>query len=84
MSFLYGVLGAVGVLALFFGGVVAGWQLKKYDDRRIARNRADELSTEERRKLEQEQEAFRLMQNYNTDRAYGYTPDKAIEEAGRG
>ena len=78
MEFLYGVAGAAVVLALFFGGVFAGWKLKAYDDRRVSRRRVAELGEKERKRLEQEQEAFRLLQNYNTDRAYGVTPEQAL------
>jgi hypothetical protein len=75
MTFLYGVLGTVAVLILFFGGVFAGWKLKQFDERRTAKRFAKELSEEERRRLREEQDAFRQLQNYNTDTAYGYKPD---------
>lgn len=71
MSFLYGVIGTVAVLVVFFGGVFTGWALKKYDDSRVAKNHAKELTESERRKLEEQQDAFRQLQNYNADVAYG-------------
>lgn len=79
MDFVIGALGALCVAVLFFGGVFTGWKLRGYDDKRVSKYRAEQLGVEEKKKLEQEAEAFRLIQNYNADRAYGLVPDKATQ-----
>ena len=70
MSFLYGVLGTVAVLALFALGVFAGWKLRQADETRKGQKTAKELTEQERRWLEDQQNAFRELQNYNAERAY--------------
>lgn len=75
MSFVPGAIGALIVLALFAAGVFTGWKLKAYDDARVSTTRAKELSEDERDRLIQEQEAFKLIQNYTVDRAYGIVND---------
>ena len=82
MSFLYGVIGTVAVLILFFAGAVTGWKLKQYDLTRAARRQTDEMPEEERRKLKEQiamQEAFRQMTNYSPDVAYGNTSQNVLQ-----
>jgi hypothetical protein len=83
MSFLYSVLGTVAVLVLFFGGAFAGWKAKAFLDRRVARNQVKELGLAERRELEQQNEAFQVMQNYNAERAYGLVTEEPAERGDR-
>lgn len=75
MSFLYGVLGTVAVLILFFGGGFAGWKLRESVYKRMTLRTARELTESEMRRLREQQEAFQQLQNYNADRAYGWKPE---------
>lgn len=76
MEFVYGVIGALAVLILFFGGGFAGWKLREYVYQRACEQKAKELTESERRQLMDQQEAFRQMQNYNVDVAYGWKPPR--------
>ena len=67
MAFLLGLAGGTVVVGLLLAGGFVGWQLA----RRQARPRAEALSEREDRRLREEQEAFRLLQNYTVERAYG-------------
>ena len=70
MSFLLGALGAVAVFGLFALGVFVGWRLCK----RFARPAPVEKPPDrELREMAEQQAAFRQMQNYNADVAYGIT-----------
>lgn len=72
---LYGALGAVLVLLLFAAGAVVGFKLRS----RIAEHEAAKRPTpiapeeEERRRLIEDNKAFRTLANYNADMAYGFT-----------
>lgn len=63
---LYGIAGALAVIALLGLGFFVGWMVHK--GRRVIT--AEDLGERERRRLMQEQEAFRLLQNYTVERAY--------------
>ena len=67
MAFLLGLAGGAAVAALLLSGIILGWQLA----RRQVRSTAEALSEGEDRRLREEQEAFRLLQNYTVERAYG-------------
>ena len=68
MAFMFGALGAVAVIGLFALGVFVGWKLHK----RFARPApAEPPSDKELKRLAAEQEAFRQVQNYSADVAYG-------------
>ena len=67
MAFLLGLAGGAAVAALLLTGGFLGWQLA----RRQMRPTAEALSEGEDRRLREEQEAFRLLQNYTVERAYG-------------
>ena len=67
MAFLLGLAGGTVVVGLLMAGGFVGWQLA----RRQARPMTKALSEGEDRRLREEQEAFRLLQNYTVERAYG-------------
>lgn len=70
---LYGMLGAFLTLLLFAAGVVVGFKLRS----RIAEHEASKRpkpetpAEEERRRLIEDQKAFRTMMGYNADTAFG-------------
>lgn len=80
MPFLYGIIGAVIALGLFIGGVFAGWKahakLYRVTPREPTQAEKIELLTQE-----EEQKAWRMMRDYNVDRAYGMNRDP-MQEAG--
>jgi len=67
MSIVYGALGALFVLALFAGGFVTGWKVRA----KFYRAKVESPAEAELKKIQEEQDAFRLLQNYNSDMAYG-------------
>lgn len=70
MDFVYGFLGALVCLALLAGGGAVGWNIRKA----VARHSKPDLpqpEERERKRLEEEQKAFRHLQNYSTEQAYG-------------
>lgn len=63
-------LGCAVVLGGFGAGALLGWKARgRYEA--LIRPRARPPGEEERRLLEEQQRAFRTMQNYNAERAYG-------------
>lgn len=78
MSFVLGALGAVAVFGLFALGVLTGWKLHK----RFARPTAPPAPDTELRRLAAEQDAFRQMQHYNADIAYGIGKGWEEDETG--
>lgn len=73
---LYGFAGALAVIALLGLGFFVGWKVHKSSRVITAR----ELEERERKQLTQEQEAFRLLQNYTVERAYGMEDAAPKEE----
>ncbi len=73
-NILLGFVGALFVVALLTGGGLAGWHLHKTFMKHTAPT-PEPLSEKERKNLVEEQKAFRLMQNYSTERAYGMVRD---------
>jgi len=67
VSVIYGALGALFVIALFALGVFVGWKACRY----FYRSKAESPAESDLRRLQAEQDAFREMQNYNADVAYG-------------
>ena len=78
MEFLIGAVGAVSVMLLFAAGVFTGWKLYEAADKRRVRKTAAELSDKQLQELKEQQEAFRQMQNYSVETAYGYRPDNIV------
>lgn len=84
MYVFYGALGCLACLFLVGLGVFLGWRIRGVFDRgfasRPALTESDKQAQEEqRRKLKAEQQAFHMLQNYSTERAYGLTK---IDEGG--
>ena len=79
MAFAMGFAGA-GVFALLFGGGIwLGWTLRgAWKPER--RSRAEPPDERERRRME----AFRKLQNYSTEDAYGLTEADALFRGGEG
>ena len=80
MSFILGILGGLVVLLILGLGVLAGVLISKYSRPRAAVQ--PELTEEEeleraqkRRDLIAQQNAFAILQNYSTERAYGMMND---------
>lgn len=75
MTFLYGAVGAIAVLALVIGGAFAGWKVKSVLDKRPAIKEEKEADEKERKRIKEDMEAFRVLQSYNADIAYGLGGD---------
>lgn len=75
MEFIYGFAGALAALVLLGIGYFIGWKMTA-NRRKVT---AEELGEAERRKLKEEQEAFHLVRNYTTERAYGMVDDDLAE-----
>jgi hypothetical protein len=71
MEFVYGFIGAFVALVIFSSGVIAGWALKAAEEKRACRVTAEALSTEQRRRVEEEQQAWKSLHNYSVEDAYG-------------
>ena len=74
MSFLIGALGSLTVLAVFALGGALGWHFR---GKLPAAPKAEPPTAEEERRLRLEQEAFRQLQNYNAETAYGLYEGRA-------
>ena len=73
MEFLIGAVGAVSVMLLFAAGIFVGWKLRAADEKRRVRKTAAELTEQQVREMKEQQEAFRQLQNYTPETAYGLT-----------
>ena len=78
MEFLIGAVGAVSVMLLFAAGIFVGWKLRAADEKRRVRKTAAELTEQQVREMKEQQEAFRQMQNYTPEIAYGYKVKDAL------
>lgn len=67
MTFLIGMAGALLCAALTALGFYSGWRLYP----RFHRAEAPAITQEERRKLLDQQEAFKALMNYSVEDAYG-------------
>ena len=84
MYVLYGALGCLACMLLVALGVVVGWKIRGVYDRGFQSrapltDKEAQAQEEQRRKLKEEQQAFHVLQNYSTERAYGMAH---IEEGG--
>ena len=81
--FVYGFLGALMALFLYAAGAAAGWLAHRL----YVKSKApfvERPGEQERRRLMEEQQAFRLLQNYSAERAYGQLSDfEHTDEPGR-
>jgi len=82
MEFLLGAVGCLLVLLLVFAGLMLGWWAHSWARERTAVQTAKELDEEERKRLIQQQEAFRLVQNYTPEHAYGMYTSVDKEKSG--
>ena len=74
MNFLIGFLGGLAVVALLALGCCCGWFAHKTFSRPAA-VRAKEPEDAERRRIEEEEQAFGILKNYSMERAYGMVDD---------
>ena len=74
MEFLLGALGALAVMGVLVLGAIIGWKAHA----RFAAPKVAPPTTDERRKLEEENKAFQQLMQYNADVAYGL---HSVEEA---
>lgn len=72
MSFIYGVLGTLAVLALVFLSAFAGYKLRGKVDRYMA-PKAERPGEDELQRIREQQKAFAELQNYSVEMAYGQT-----------
>ena len=80
---LYGALGAALVLLLLAAGVFIGYKLKARQVKaEAARHRPETPAEAERRRLIEDQAAFRQTMSYSVDMAYGMVPAKDFEIEG--
>ena len=72
MEFIYGcLLGAIIVFIVFGAGFLTGWALKAADIKHTQRVTATELTQEQKRRVEEEQQAWKSLHNYSVEDAYG-------------
>ncbi len=77
---LYGALGAGLVLLLLAAGVFIGYRMKaRLVAAEAARHKPETPAEAERRRLIEDQSAFRHMMGYSADVAYGITTVKELE-----
>ena len=67
MELCLGAIGAAAAVALFFAGAALGWRARAA----LPHVSAKEPGEEELRRLREEQEAFRELQRYSAEVAYG-------------
>ena len=71
VNIVYGAVGVLAVLLLLFSGAIIGWKARIAYERHNQKVIRQELTEEERRKFQADQEAFSAMVNYSVDMAYG-------------
>ena len=74
MEFLLGFLGALLAMGLFIGGVALGCWLKEQEFARRQKVTAEQLTESQRRRLQEEQEAWSALHNYSVEDAYNMAP----------
>ena len=62
-------------------GFVAGWTLRRRGGKPPEKAEAPEMAEEERKRLRAEQEAFRQLQHYSAETAYGLDRERREDEA---
>lgn len=71
MELIIGFLGALLALGLFVTGVVVGWKLKAYDEKKTQKVTAEALTAEQKQRVKDEREAWNCLHNYSAADAYG-------------
>lgn len=71
INMVYGAVGVVAVLLLFFGGAIIGWKARVAYEKHNNRIVREELTEEKKRQFLADQEAFDAMINYSPAIAYG-------------
>ena len=66
-AFWFAILGCGCFAAVFAGGALFGWKLRGM----IVRKAAPDPTDQEQLRLMEEQKAFRCLQNYSAEQAYG-------------
>ena len=79
LNFLFGFLGALAAAALVSAGVALGWKLRKEYEKRM-KPEIEPPTERERRLMIEQQEAFRRLQNYTAETAYGIGQDDTLRE----
>lgn len=80
MTFLYGMLGALCLIAVFVGGAFAGWYVRGQLEKAKTPEKAEleKLGEREREQLMADQQAFRKMMNFNIDNVYSEIDDEEL------
>jgi hypothetical protein len=71
VNIVYGAVGVIAVLLLLFIGAIIGWKARIAFENHNQKVIRQELTDEERRRFQADQDAFSAMINYNVDMAYG-------------
>lgn len=81
LNIVYGALGMILVLLLFAAGMYVGYKLnaRKAADEAAKARKPETPAETERRRLIEDQNAFRQMMGYSAEVAYGITPVKDFE-----
>lgn len=78
MDMLYGAVGALLVVVLLAAGAWVGWTAHK----KFYHVSPEKLADDELKKMQAAQDAFRQMQGYNADIAYGIGAEAETELGG--
>ena len=81
LNIVYGALGMILVLLLFAAGMYVGYKLnaRKVADEAVKARKPETPAEAERRRLIEDQNAFRQMMGYSAEVAYGMTSAKDFE-----
>lgn len=71
MDFVLGFLGALLVLVLALAGFALGWWVRGVFEKNRRAVPVQQAAEDERRRLTEQQNAFRRIQNYTVEDAYG-------------
>ena len=83
MSFLIGFMGGLTVVALLALGGACGWAAHKAFARPVAQQK-ETLEEAERRRMEEDEQAFDILKNYSLERAYGMLDEEPRRRAAGG
>ena len=79
ITFLCGFAGAIVTLGLIAGGVLIGWHAHKAVQKHMTPT-LERPGEAELKKEAERQKAFRVLQDYSAERAYGMVEDPAVAE----